>query len=161
MTRRAAVAVAALVIGIASCGKRGDGWERVAVEGSVTLNGEAIEEGTITFTPAHGGEGPIAGGPIVAGKYALSSQDGPIAGPHRVEIRSVRKTGQMVPSPVIAESDGPPVENQLVEQYVQVVPAEFNSRSTLQRDIVPGEANLIDFELKSLKQPPRKTPPRR
>jgi hypothetical protein len=69
------------------CG--GDNLRRVAVKGTVTSNGQPKNGVAITFLPAVGLEAPSAGAQVVDGKYELSSEVGPIAGPHKVLIESM------------------------------------------------------------------------
>jgi hypothetical protein len=59
-----AALVAALAL--AGCG----GGKDADVSGTVTVNGELVEEGAITFIPADG-QGPTTGGAIKGGKYAV------------------------------------------------------------------------------------------
>ncbi|MGQ9760652.1 MAG: hypothetical protein ACUVQH_01955 [Thermogutta sp.] len=49
------------------CGKSSG----VTVRGSVTFDGQPVEEGYITLSPADG-KGPSVGGPISAGKFSIS-----------------------------------------------------------------------------------------
>lgn len=77
----------ALMIVIAGCadGPRSDG--RVAVSGTVTLDGTAATAGQIAFRPQEGHDGPVAGGPIdESGHYAITADEGPATGPYSVRI---------------------------------------------------------------------------
>jgi hypothetical protein len=66
---------------------------RSVVEGTVTYGGQPIPLGTITFLP-EGGKGIKCGGRIENGHYQVEPRFGPMAGPHRVEIRWAKPTGK-------------------------------------------------------------------
>jgi hypothetical protein len=117
----------------------GDGG-RAAVSGRVTLDGEPLQEGSITFVPADGNPGPTAGGAIRDGKYRLDSRNGPAVGKNRVEIRSVVRTGRRIPDPRMPRLT--------IDETRSVVPKRYNAESDLVRDIASG-SNTFDFELHS------------
>jgi hypothetical protein len=120
----------------------GCGGGKVPVEGAVTLDGQAVEEGTISFEPADG-RGPSTGGPIRAGRYRLAGEAGATAGEKVVRIIALRKTGRMVPVGTPAPTGA------LMEEVVQCVPARYNTRSELKVSVTPGRTNTHDFDLKS------------
>src|SRR5262245_25920513 len=72
-----------------------DGPQRAAVEGTVNFDGEPVLEGTITFIPAEGTEGPTAGGAIDNGQFKISAELGPVVGKQSVAITGQRKTGKV------------------------------------------------------------------
>jgi hypothetical protein len=81
-----------LAIGTLACVpacKKSDGLKRVEVRGRVTYEKKPVARGLITFRPAHGSSGPIAGAGIIEGKYAISREKGPTVGAHEVEIKIV------------------------------------------------------------------------
>lgn len=133
-----AVLISMIVLLPAGCGGP-DGPPRGAIEGTVTLDGAAIERGSITFRPTGGTQGPAAGAPIAQGRYRLSAADGPVVGRNRVEIYAPRKTGKKVPAPM-----GNPGE--LTDEIVEMIPPQYNTRSTLEQDVQPGTNNQ-DFQL--------------
>ena len=126
--------IAALsLVGLAGCGR--------SVQGTVTLDGAPVEEGVIEFTPKQGAGGAgTTGGPIVNGKYTLSSAKAPAPGSYRVEVHWRKKTGRRVPTP--GDPDVP------MDETVETVPANYNSVSTLTADVTSG-GNTFDFPLKS------------
>ena len=138
--RKTVVAVLmTLCLGCLGCGK-GDGLDRAAVEGKVTLDGAPVQEGSITFFPTGGTEGPSAGGPIENGRYSLSGAEGPVVGRHRVEIHAPRPTGEKVPHPFDPEK--------MVEKVAEGAPKQYNTESTLEEELKAGK-NVVDFELTS------------
>ncbi|MGE3409892.1 MAG: hypothetical protein AB7I37_23955 [Pirellulales bacterium] len=80
-----ALAGAILCLGMCGCGKE-QGFKRVAVSGTVNLDGAPLAEGSIEFFPIAPTIGPRSTAQIKDGKFALTKQTGPVAGPHRVEI---------------------------------------------------------------------------
>jgi hypothetical protein len=121
------------------CG-RNDGVQRATVTGRVTFGGAEITEGSIAFYPIGATKGPSAGGAIQKGRYAVAAAQGPVVGRNRVEIRGpLRKTGRKIQSNV-----GPP--GVMMDEEVEAVPDRYNSKSTLNCEIKPGN-NTLDFEL--------------
>jgi hypothetical protein len=119
----------------------GDEGSRAEVHGTVTFEKQPVESGSIAFIPIDGTQGPATGGPIEGGAYRLARRDGPVIGPHRVEIRATRKTGQQILA-------GPGAENPsaMVDVVEMHVPAKYNSQSTLTAKIQAG-VNKFDFDL--------------
>ena len=142
------LSVVALAGIAAGCSGKTDEWNRAAVQGRITLDGQPLQSGTITFFPIGGTKGPAGGGEIVAGEYSIPVEQGPVVGANRIEVRSVQKTGRMVPSPTAVEADGPYVEGRLVEEFADVVPKRYNTYSELEREVAPG-VNQFDLQLDS------------
>jgi len=117
------------------CGQR-ERW--ATLSGSVSFNGEPVQQGTILFYPE---KGQVAGAAIENGKYAISSAPGAALGTNRVEITWMKKTGKQIP----AESPAPP--GSLIDETVQAIPPKFNSRSELTVTLTPGH-NQCDFTLR-------------
>jgi len=139
MLRRGAVASAAalllplLLATLAGCGSS---TPLVDVEGTVTLNGEKLPEGDVTFVPAdskYGGEG----GKIKGGAFKLKAR----AGKNKVQIRAVRPSGKTAPS--AAGPDAPP--EPVMES---AVPERYNDKTTLEADVSTGNRSF-KFDLKS------------
>jgi hypothetical protein len=135
-TRRLSLILSFAIAGSAGCGKGGP--QRATVAGSVQLDGQPVESGSIAFYPVEGTRGPSAGGRIEAGRYRIASAKGAVVGKARVEINAPKKTGRMIPDPINSKA--------LVEEYVEGIPSKYNSESTLTRDIAAGD-NQLDFNL--------------
>lgn len=133
-----AVTASLVLLMLTGCGGPG-GPPRGAVEGEVTLDGTAIEQGSINFLPTGGTQGPATGASITNGRYSLSASEGPVVGRNRVEICAPHKTGRKVLAPL-----GNPGE--MTDEVVELFPAKYNTQSTLQRDVKPGD-NTLDFKL--------------
>lgn len=113
---------------------------RAIVYGQVKIDGQPVEAGSINFMPTSGNTGPTAGGSIEHGSYRIELQKGVVLGKNRVELRANRKTGRKVPSPFGS--------NDTIDELVDAFPSEYNSNSTLVREISRGE-NHLDFDLTS------------
>ncbi len=71
------------------------GPARIRVMGVVERRAEPLVNGTITFLPANGHEGPAANGVIQNGKFDIPAAEGPTVGPHQVLINLL--PGKMSP----------------------------------------------------------------
>lgn len=114
---------------------------RVPVQGEVTFNGKAVDDGTISFEPVDG-NGPTAGGKIMAGKYELTGDSALVPGKKTVRIFAVRKTGHKV-----ANQFAP--KGTMIDDIEPYVPDIYNGRSRLTYEVVPPGPNVADFHLKS------------
>jgi len=114
--------------------------KRGSVSGTVTFDGQPVEEGRITFTPV-GTEGQLAGAEIKDGEYSIPLAQGPVAGQHKVSIVASRKTGEQREAPMPAP---PGTKIEVKEEYI---PPKYNRQTTLTADIEPGENTDVDFKL--------------
>ncbi len=124
----------------AGCGSSGP--PRVAVSGTVTLDGRPIEQGAISFVPTADSKQPSAGAEIAAGEYSIPAASGPSAGKYKVEIRWSKPTGKQI------ELGSPAPPGTLVDEVKEAVPAKYNSKTTLEEVLEPGE-NAVHFDLTS------------
>jgi hypothetical protein len=115
---------------------------RMAVEGTVTLDGRPLEKGSIQFSPLPGSTGPTAGANIVGGKFTILPVGGPFAGKFRVQITAVGLTGRKVLDPR---------SNSMIDEYTQCLPARYNSQSQLQAEVAANGSNHFDFAIVSEK----------
>jgi hypothetical protein len=102
------------------------------VSGSVTLDGNPIDDGRIQFRSTEADQRSFSG-VIKEGKYTLGTTTGPM----RVEIRASR---------IIAgkfDESNPDEKIPMGEMYI---PQKYNSRSELTAD-VPEGGKTIDFDL--------------
>ena len=110
------------------------------VTGAVRLDNKPLPSGSIAWIPIDGTPGPGGGGGINnEGKYEIKRGLRP--GRYRVEIRSTRTLPRKVLNPTI------PAE--LVDEEVSVIPEQYNTGSTLTRDVGPG-SNVLNFDLKGV-----------
>ena len=113
------------------------GPQRASVSGTVLVDGQPFEEGTINFFPVGDTQGPSAGAVIEKGEYQIERQKGVVVGQNRVEIQGNRKTGRKIPDPMGSGA--------LVDELVEALPPECNSKSTLSRTVTSGH-NTINFD---------------
>lgn len=145
--------VATLLIGVAvvaGCGGGAgyEGPERVAVQGTVTLDGNPLPYGTITFL----GSGDSARGAsarIENGSYSIPEEKGPNVAKYRVTIFGHGKAPTK--SPVAPGEEEEDVEvlgegGGESELGPQIVPGKYNSETTLEVEITSGP-NTHDFSL--------------
>jgi hypothetical protein len=134
---RVALAIAAVVV--AGCG--GNDKKTAVVRGTVTYNGKAVPNGTISFIPA---DGRSATGEIEPdGSYTLTTYrkgDGAILGQHKVVIVAMEKTSNRLPE---ARNPLPP----------SIIPLKYTSLATSDlRADVKDQENTIDFKLEDDKK---------
>jgi hypothetical protein len=107
------------------------------VTGTVRLDGQLLTNGSIALQPIYGTPGPGGGGGITKeGKYEIKRGLRP--GRYRVEIRSTRT----LPGKKVLN---PPIPSELVDEEVEVIPAQYNTGSTLIREVRPG-SNVLNFD---------------
>ena len=111
------------------------------IEGTVTLDGQPVEDGTITFYPEGGkDQGPNVPGEIKDGKYSIDSSRHLKPGSYRVEIYWFKKTGKQI------QNKNDPGTS--IDETKQVIPDEYNRDSKTKAEIKSG-SNTQNFELKS------------
>src|SRR5215831_2512081 len=141
----------------------GCGWGEtlgVGVSGTVTYKGQPIKEGTISFIPMSGTNGPKCGANIDEGRYAIPRRAGLAPGKYRVEIRAFEETGketakntqqsQMFGRPISEFTKDPKAVEQLAKLKAErknVIPSRYNDNSELTKEL-PDEAQVtVDLEL--------------
>jgi hypothetical protein len=115
-------------------GCSGDG--RLAVSGTVMLDGNPLESGAITFQPAAGSDGHSAGGLIANGNFQLVAEHGLMPGKYLVTVQSFKLTGRMVVDPQRGN-----VPEQLLVKY--------NEAGKIEASIAADVKNHFDFQLTS------------
>lgn len=101
----------------------------------VTFDGQPVETGTIVFRPLDPAVAP-QGAPVSAGRYAVDCPPGR----HRVQIRGTRPVDESRVPRTMPRLGTAPVR----EDYI---PAAYNTESTLEIEVVAGQANVFDFKL--------------
>lgn len=124
----------------------GDG--RLAVSGTVSLDGQPLPDASISFRPAPGNDANGSGAVIRDGTFALPAAKGLKTGKYLVTVQAFRKTGRMVPLTPGGKKLGP-----------EMAPLQFDSSTALEATVVAGKGNRFDFQLKrSLDSAPIPTP---
>ena len=118
-------------------------WEsEPTLTGTVRLDGQLLPKGSIALAPTDGTPGPGGGGGINEGKYEIKRGLQP--GKYRVEIRSTITIKRPVRNPTIP--------SEIIDEEVSVIPAQYNTKSNLIREIKPG-ANELNFVLEGVAAP--------
>jgi hypothetical protein len=115
-----------------------DALPRVAVAGTVTLDGSPLPQGMIQLNPAPGTKSPAVAGEISEGKFSIEKSQGPVAGKYKVSISS------RAPAK-IKEGEAPGGTPKLKPE---TVPAKYNTQSTLETEVPAGGSSSLDFPLK-------------
>jgi hypothetical protein len=134
---RPACTFVAFVLLLVGCGD-----QRVTVKGKVTLDGNPVDSGSISFQPKDG-NGPGTGGTIENGEYLLQGPSAAVPGPKVVTIIAVMKTGKRIPA-------GPPhPAGAMMDEVVTFPLPGTRNPPTFDADVAPGKANEFNFDLKS------------
>ncbi|MGE0756627.1 MAG: hypothetical protein AB7F89_15190 [Pirellulaceae bacterium] len=125
-----------------------DGPQRVAVEGTVALDGKPLPSGMIRFIPGDPTAGPAAAALIKEGRFVTTELDGPIPGQHRVEIDATDYVGFAIDDEAAFATAMKKKSQRLPRNPV---PERYNRRSTLTADIAadPEGNRKLTFDLKS------------
>jgi hypothetical protein len=128
--------LAAAALALVGCSSDSD---RSRVQGSVSYNGEPVDDGGIAFVPEGGGESQVrTTGLIQDGRYDLDSKRGPYPGKYRVEIYWNKKTGRQLANRT---------KTAFRDERTQAIPPKYNEKTELVRDVKSGR-NTLDFDLK-------------
>jgi hypothetical protein len=123
------------------CACAGCSAGRVRVEGTVTLDGEPVDGGSISFFQGSGPGSDKGNAPILGGKYVIAGDRARNLAPgsYSVQIYWIQRLAKAGLN--AASADTSPAVKQLI-------PPQYNTKSTLTRDLTPG-LNTLDFDLKS------------
>lgn len=130
---RAALLLAAAMV-LAGCGGGSSGPPLYEVSGTVMFDGKPVEDGRIVFRKTDGDKRAFSG-EIKEGSYELTTE----AGKMEVVIRASR----IIPGK-FDNSNGTP--EPVGEMYI---PAKYNSKTTLTKEVSDSGSNEFDFELTS------------
>lgn len=142
----ASVVLLVLVTSLPGCGGAGDQPELGQVTGTITLDGKPLSGVAVVFQP-DGGR-PARGTTDAEGKYELTyirNTRGTKVGRNRVEIAPSEEGDESSESE--SDADEPQVK-QPTRSGKPSIPARYNVRSELERDVKPGK-NTFDFDLES------------
>jgi hypothetical protein len=121
------------------CACTGCGPSHPRIEGTVTLDGVPVDGGSISFFQGSGAGSDKGNAPIVGGKYVIGGDRARNLAPgsYTVRIFWLQLLGNSNPKYVDASA---PVK--------QLIPEQYNDKSTLTREVKPG-TNQLDFDLQS------------
>jgi hypothetical protein len=145
-----------LMVGVAlvavGCG-RGPG-DRCAISGSVTLDEEPVDGGSIQISPLDSEQTSASGAMIVGGHFAIPRESGLKPGKYRIRIY----WADMESAKAVLTVLGGGNPGKQAPQVKERIPARYNTQSELTAEVRQGDANTFDFRL-SKTQPPRSTIP--
>jgi len=124
---RFALLSSALLLLLAGCSDN----RMAEVTGIVTVDGQPVEKGDISFFPVDG-NGPTAGDRIVNGKYLATKVP---VGTMKVQIRVPKASGQK--KQLYESKDGK--ESPVRDIIAETLPKKFNDDTELRFDVKPGK----------------------
>lgn len=138
------VVLTAFAVGCGGSGEDPRG-QRVAVWGTVTMDGEPLPGGRIVFESNQGSGQVKAIATIANGEFEFDARNGPLAGKATVRIFSRE--------PELEEFDAALQGDAKAAEMIELgtIPPRYNSESQLQAEIVSdgGESKPLSFELTS------------
>jgi hypothetical protein len=143
--RRAIALFVVVVTSAVGCSDPYAGLQEVS--GTVTLAGQPLKDGAITFFPLDN-QGTQSGAGIQNGSYTVPRKNGLKAGRYRIEI-----TAGDGKTPNIEEAGGPGSTNIV---SVDMVPEEWNAKSKKEVEVKPTGANKFDFDIPTINPRARK-----
>lgn len=137
---------ASLLLFNAGCGGS-DGPERIAVVGTVTLDGSPMSFGSIRFIPKKEEAGPGAMARIIGGEFAFTADDGPVVANHRVEIEATDHQNFAIDDEAAFAAQTQKTGKSPLA--INPVPANYNRQSTLTATVTNSNSQSFTFDLKS------------
>jgi hypothetical protein len=119
------------------CG--GDSLGRLAISGTVKVDGAPLEKGTISFQPTEGAR-TSSGAVIAAGNFSVPRDKGLVPGKYRVAINAAAPGTRAAPAPDAAPGDAPPPPKELI-------PPDWNESSTHTIDVKKEGPFNFPFEI--------------
>lgn len=136
--------------GFIGCSGGGDDLPRQPVSGTVTLGGQPLAEGRIQFEPASPEAKAPVGGEIRDGAFSIPREQGPTPGDYRVMITSsgAKASEGVDTSPGAEAPPGSKAKAPKPGPSPELIPKQYNSRTTLTAKVEAGKPNTFDFPLK-------------
>lgn len=136
-----------LAVLLAGCGVSDDDAPiRAAVEGTVTLDNQPLQEGIIRFVPTSGTTGPKTSVVVTDGRFSVDAENGPIVGIHRIEIESTDDGGFALDNEQALDQLHASGMRRI--EVVQI-PTQYNRNSTLTENVTAEGPNQFQFTLVS------------
>lgn len=141
-----ALCLCLIFAGGTGCGYSGNDLPRASVRGIVMLDEEPLAQGVIRFIPQRDNKGPKSFATIRNGMFKIDEENGPVVGESRIEIESTDDGGY-------APDDEQALKKLKASRTKRIkivkVPVQYNSRSTLTKNIVKDADNDFRFDLSS------------
>jgi hypothetical protein len=128
---------------MAGCSGSRDDLPREPVSGTVTMDGQALAEGAIQFTPAAGSGGPAIShtAPIENGQFSIPRADGLVPGSYKVSISAVPVKRDTRIQATFGKKKATP--------FKELIPAKYNTKTILTGEIKRGGASGLKYDLQS------------
>ena len=130
--------VLGLVVG---CSQSSDELPREPVSGTVTLDGQPLSNGAITFIPETGVGG--GGGTITDGAFSIGREGGLVPGKYKVAIYASEKTAETTKPDQVG---GTKKESKVAKE---LIPTKYNAQTELSAEIQKGGTRDLKFDLQS------------
>lgn len=117
------------------CGKKDP---RRPLSGTVTFQGKALDQGTITLLTTTGQPGPVCGAMIRQGRFHVPADQGVLPGTYRVTFSSGDPAKTVSPEEY-GQSGNPPA--------VERIPAKFNTESDVTIEVKDSGTNKFEFTI--------------
>src|SRR5262245_54856957 len=115
---------------------------RVEVKGKVILKGTPVKDGIVKFTPTTpGGQQSESGAQILNGEYRLFGENGLYPGKYKVTLTAGDGRTR-------ANSDEPPGPTGANIISKDMIPPEYNTRSTQEVTVTEKGPNVFDYDIK-------------
>jgi hypothetical protein len=141
---RPARASLALILTMIGCSRSKDDLPRQPVAGTVTMNGQPLPEGVIQFYPTGNAKTTGANATIKDGQFSIPREDGLVPGSYKVSISHAELQAALFKG----KKDDSPRSKKLGPE---LIPAEYNAKSTLTAEVKPGGTRDLKYELNSRK----------
>jgi hypothetical protein len=119
-----------------------DYGNRQAISGQVTLKGQPLDQGSISFMPigeAAQGEVVTRSGAVIAdGKYQIPRPQGLVPGKYKVALSSGASGGGVRPA-------DPTEPTNIVS--IERIPADYNVATTQEVEVKDSGKNVFDFQI--------------
>lgn len=132
------------MLACSGCGSDADD-QRVAVHGTVTLDGKPLEAAAIVFRSGQGEDQVTAFGFVESGNYEIAAEEGPRVGRARVEFQ--RKP--IEPAEFEAGLDEAASRRKRPKLDVVPIPPKYGPKSTFTAEVTLDGENCFDFDLES------------
>ncbi len=119
------------------CGCAGD--KRLPVSGNITLDGQPLSLGAITFVPNGDKKSNSSGSSVVDGKYSIPAEKGLMPGKYSVSITPMHKTGRKIPNTMTGIME---------EEQFSV---NYNEAGRLEAIVEVGKDNILDFAITQMR----------
>ncbi len=137
---RSSILAACALLGLAGCGGSSDELPREEVSGEVTLDGQPLDSGSISFMPGSPEIATQGGSTIADGSYSIPEDLGLVPGAYTVRITS--NLGDTTPAEDETGMPGMPPP-----PPKEALPPQYNIQSTLKAEVKTGGPNTFDYEL--------------